>query len=89
MRILREVSKIDRYLQGKMDPASRLLFEAQLLINPPLAKAVTAQRNVYKLLRKAGRREMKSELEVMHRRLFNDPSRTAYCKEIIKLFSKS
>ena len=87
MTILREVRKIDRYLQGKMDPASSLVFEAQLVIDPAFAKRVDYQRKLYRLIRLAGRRELKGDVERIHSHLFNDPSKADFRNEICKIFS--
>ena len=84
---MREVRKIDRYLQGKIDPESSLVFEAELVIDPAFAKRVDYQRKLYRLIRLAGRREIKSDVERIHRHLFNDPSKADFRNEICKIFS--
>lgn len=89
MKILREVKTIDMYLNGKIDPASSLVFEARLLIDPVLATRVAYQRKLYKLIRRSGRREIKTEVERIHRKLFSDPSKADFQKEIFKLFSNA
>jgi len=89
MRILREVERIDRYLQGKMDPASRLLFDAELLIDPLFAKRFSYQQTLYQIIKNSGRRELKRELEVIHRQLLSDPLKMDFRNEILKLFSKA
>ena len=86
MKILREVKKIDLYLREKMDPASRLVFEAELLVMPSLASKVACQRKLYSLIKQSGRREMKREVEQIHRKLFSDPSGDNFRKEIFNLF---
>ena len=87
MTILREIKSIDRYLQGTMDPASSVVFEARLLINPTLARRVFFQRKLYSLIKKSGRREIKDEAERIHLKLFNDPSKAGFRNEIFKIFS--
>lgn len=89
MKILHDVKRIDSYLQGKMHPAEKLLLEAQLLIDPLLARSVAYQRKLYELIRRSGRREAKREIERIHRSLFSDPSKDDFRREILKLFSKA
>ena len=89
MTILREVKMIDRYLQGKMDPASFLVFEAQLLIDPAFAVRVECQRKLYRLIKLAGRRQLKSDVERLHRHFFNDPSKADFREEILKIFQNT
>lgn len=86
MKILREVKNIDLYLREKMDPASRLVFEAELLIMPSLATKVACQRKLYKLIKQSGRRKIKKEVEQIGRNLFSDPTKADFRGEILKLF---
>lgn len=89
MKILREVKQIDMYCRDEMDAVSRVLFEAQLLIDPSLSIRVQFQRKLYKVIRRSGRRRIKSEVERVHRKLFSDPSKAEFRKDIFKLFSKA
>jgi hypothetical protein len=86
MTILREIKKVDAYLQGKLDPASFLIFEAQLLIDPAFAMRVECQRRLYRLIKLAGRRELKKDVERLHRHFFSDPSKADFREEILKNF---
>jgi hypothetical protein len=86
MKILHEVKNIDLYLRDKMDPASRLVFEAELLIIPSLAAKVACQSKLYKLIRQSGRRKIKKEVEQIQRKLFSDPTKADFSSEILKLF---
>lgn len=88
MKTSREISQIENYLSDGMDPASKLVFEARLLIDPVLRSRVQCQRRVYAIIRQSGRRQLKAELEHVHRQLFSDPSRKKFQHEIYQLFSK-
>ena len=59
MKTLRETKEIDRYLLDKLSPASRLLFEARLLIDPTLKLRVEWQQKLYSIIKRSGRRQMK------------------------------
>ena len=89
MKILREIKQIDAYCRGKMDAGSRVVFEAQLLIDPALAIRVQYQQKLYRIIRTSGRRQIKSEVEHVHRKLFSDPSKAEFRRDIFKLFSKA
>lgn len=78
---------IERYLQGELSQADRLVFEAQMLVQPALRTNVLFQRRVHELIRIYHRKKLKEELEIMHQRLFNDPRKRNF-RQIIELIFK-
>ena len=88
MKTLRETKEIDRYLLGKMSIASRLLFEARLLIDPTLKLRVEWQQRLYSIIKGSGRRQMKSEVARIHYQLFSDPDKHDFQTNVFQLFSK-
>lgn len=88
MKTLRETKEIDRYLLDKLSPASRLLFEARLLIDPPLKLRVEWQQRLYSIIKRSGRRQMKSEVARIHHQLFSDPAKREFQSNVFQLFSK-
>jgi hypothetical protein len=88
MKTLREVKQIDHYLHGKMSIASRLLFEARLLIDPTLKLRVEWQQKLYSIIKRSGRRQMKSEVARVHHQLFSDPAKLDFQLSVFQLFSK-
>jgi hypothetical protein len=88
MKTLHETKEIDRYLLDKLNPASRLLFEARLLIDPTLKLRLECQRRVYSIVRGSGRRQMKSEVARIHHHLFNDPASREFQSNVFQLFYK-
>ena len=88
MKTLRETKEIDRYLLDKLSPASRLLFEARLLIDPTLKLRVEWQQKLYSIIKRSGRRQMKSEVALVHRQLFSDPAKRDFQLSVFQLFSK-
>ena len=88
MKTLRETKEIDRYLLGKMSTASRLLFEARLLIDPTLKLRVEWQQRLYSIIKRSGRRQMKSEVARIHHQLFSDPAKREFQLNVFQLFSK-
>jgi hypothetical protein len=89
MKILREIKQIDMYCRNEMDAASRVLFEAQMLLDPALRIRVQYQQKLYRVIKRSGRRQIKSEAERVHRVLFSDPSKAEFCRDIFKLFPKT
>jgi hypothetical protein len=79
---------IEAYLSGNLPPEDALLFKARLLMDPVLRLNVAVQANTYALIRLFARRKMKSELNIIHQNLFRDPSKNAFRKQILELFSQ-
>lgn len=88
MKTLHKTKQIEGYLFGKLSPASRLLFEARMLINPILRQDVENQRRLYAIVKQHGRRGVKSEVTRIHYQLFNDPLKEDFQSRIFGLFSK-
>lgn len=88
MKILREIKEIDKYLLGEMDAASRLVFDARVLIDPVLKARLEYQRRLYTIIKRSGRRQIKAEVSRIHHQLFTDPARRGFQSEIFHLFSK-
>ena len=88
MKTLRETKEINRYLLDKLSPASRLLFEARLLIDPTLKLRVAWQQKLYSIIKRSGRRQMKSEAARAHHQLFSDPAKRDFQLSVFELFSK-
>jgi hypothetical protein len=88
MKTLREIEDIERYLLDQLEPQSKLLFEARLLVDPLLKIRVQWQRKIHAIVRRSGRRQLKMEVERIHRQLFADPSRRQFQQKILQLFSK-
>lgn len=88
MKILHEIKEIENYLQGNLNPSSKLVFEARLSLDPVLTLRVNWQRRLYSIIRLSGRRKIKSEAERIHRRLFSDPAKQGFRQQIFQLFPK-
>ena len=88
MKTLRETREIERYLLDKLSPAARLLFEARLLIDPTLKLRVDWQQKLYSIIKRSGRRQVKSEAARVHHQLFSDPAKREFQVNVFQLFSK-
>jgi hypothetical protein len=86
---LNDIQHAEKFLTGKMDPAESLLFRAKMLIDPSLRLNVSLLKKTYSVIRFYGRKKMKSDVQVIHVELFNNPDKRQYHQDILKLFSKS
>lgn len=88
MTSLNNLIVIERYLQGELPQADRLVFEAQMLVQPALRTDFRFQRKVHELIRMYHRKKLKEELETVYQRLFNDPQKRNFRKKIGQIFKK-
>jgi anti-sigma factor RsiW len=79
---------IERYLLGTLPLADALLFRARLLTDPELRQNVALQKETYALVQHYGREKMKTRLEALHRRLFQDPAKKSFQQEVLHYFNK-
>ncbi|HEX5168462.1 MAG TPA: hypothetical protein VFW11_04770 [Cyclobacteriaceae bacterium] len=83
---LNEIEQVEKYLFKKMNIDESLLFEARMLIHPMLRLNVSAQKKVYSLIKLYHRKKIKEEIEVIHQKLFTDPSKKEFQRSIHQLF---
>lgn len=83
---MNDIRQAEGYLQRTLSPEEALVFEARLLTNPLLRLDLYVQRKVYTLLRFYHRQKVKEEMEDMHQRLFRDPAKADFQRQIISLF---
>ena len=89
MRIsLTEIRQTELYLQDKMRPEDRLLFEARLVANPVLRMNLLVQKKAYKLVRLYHRKKMKEEIAAVQDSIFSDPEKTFFQQSIYRIFEK-
>ena len=88
MKTLHEIKEIDHFLLDKLSPGARLVFEARLLLDPMLKLRVECQRRLYSIIRRSGRRKIKSEAARIHHQLFNDPAKRDFQLSVFQVFPK-
>ena len=87
MRIsLNNIAQAEQHLLKKPAPANSLLFEAKMLINDELKNNVTAQQQVYSLVKQYGRKQLKAEIEAVHQQLFTQPEHLTFRQKIARIF---
>lgn len=83
---LNDTFYIENYLQGKLSPGNRLMFEARLLLSRKLRTDLYFQKKVHMLVTIYHRKKLKEELNTMHNEIFNDPDKFVFQQSIYQLF---
>ena len=78
--------KTEKYLLGQLPVDERLLFDAQLLINPVLKLNTLVQKRIYSLVQLYGRKSMKKEIAAIQNKIFNDPEKKDFQERIHSIF---
>jgi hypothetical protein len=86
---LNEIKEIDNYLLDQIEPEEKFVFEVKLLLNRELAEKVKLQQRVYALITKYGRRSLRKEIEMVHRKLFSEPKYHSFRTRIENIFRNS
>ena len=68
-----DIIKTEKYLMGQLPTEDKLLFDAQLLIDPVLKLNTFVQKRIYSLVQLYGRRELKKEITATEVKVFNNP----------------
>jgi hypothetical protein len=79
---------IEQYLTGSLNPVGALLFQVRLLTDPGLRANLAEQKQVYALVQRFGRQQLRSRLEMIHRDLFQDPKHKSFQQEVYRNFTK-
>ncbi|GAL85537.1 hypothetical protein MYP_2766 [Sporocytophaga myxococcoides] len=86
---LNEIREIEEYLLKYSTPEFRLVFEARILLQPELQEKVNEQKQVYDLIRKYSRKQLKTEIETVHDKLFTASEHKTFRQRILNLFTNS
>ena len=82
-----ETRQIEEYLNGSFDTGTALVFDAQMLLNPELHDSVLWQNKAYIIIQHYGRKQLKQEIEAIHRQLFTQPEHLSFSQKIRLLFT--
>ena len=85
---LNNIKQIDDYLLHYASQPDRVLFEARLLVQPALQEDLAWQQKTYDIVNEYGRRQLKAEIEAVHRQLFSEPEHISFRRKIMAIFSK-
>jgi hypothetical protein len=85
---LNEIELIDKRLL-KLDSApDRLLFDALLILNPEMKQNVLFQKRTHNIVQQYGRKQIKAEIENVHRQLFSKAEHQTFRQKIWNLFNR-
>ncbi len=79
---------IEKYLNGRLSPADRFLFESRLVIDPVLKRDLYFQKKTLQLIKMYHRERLKEELETLHQQIFNNPDKMNFRLSINQLFKR-
>ncbi|GAA0892759.1 hypothetical protein GCM10009122_24380 [Fulvivirga kasyanovii] len=77
---------IDEYLNGRLSPVDRLLFEARLTVDPTLKRDLYFQKKTYRLVKMYHREKLKEEIEALHKKIFSSADKLNFRSNIYQLF---
>jgi hypothetical protein len=83
---LNEIKLIDDHLLKKHSTGDALLFDALLILNPSLSGKVAWQKNTIQTVQQYGRKQLKAEIEEVHRSLFNEFEHKGFRDRILIFF---
>ncbi len=78
--------RIERYLLGSLSAPDKLVFEAQLLLQPKLRMELYFQKKACQFVQLYHRKKLKEELEALHQHIFDDPDKVVFQQAIYCLF---
>lgn len=77
---------IERYLNNELSKEEKILFEAQLVLDPHLKLNVGLLKQIRSLVKLYGRKKMKVEIGKIHHKLFQNPEHVIFQQRIQQLF---
>lgn len=77
---------IERYLDNRLSAEEKMLFEAQLVLDPRFKLNIGLQRQIRSLIKLYGRRKMKAQIGKIHHKLFHNPEHVIFQQRIQQLF---
>lgn len=77
---------IERYLNSELSEEEKILFEAQLILDPHFKFNVGLLKKIHSLIKLYGRRKMKAEIRKIHHKLFHNPEHVIFQQRIQQLF---
>ncbi len=84
---LHDIEKLEAYIQGRLSPAESQEVRTDLLLHPSKYQDWLAQQETYTLIQAAGRKQLKTELQVINLSLQADPSLRKWWQKIQAFFS--
>nr|WP_068886720.1 hypothetical protein [Pedobacter panaciterrae] len=83
-----ELSLIEDFLLSDTETEDIIVFEANLLLQSTLKESVFWQQKTYNLIQKYARQQLRTEIELVHKKLFTAPEHRSFRQKIMQLFGK-
>ena len=77
---------IERYLNDELSEEEKILFEAQIVLDPPFKLNVGLLKQIHFLIKLYGRNKMKAEIGKIHHKLFHNPEHAIFQQRIQQIF---
>ena len=81
-----DTRRIEQYLDNELSGEEKILFEAQLVLDPHFKLNVRLHKQIHSLIKLYGRRKMKAEIGKIHHKLFHNPEHIIFQQRIQQLF---
>ncbi|SFB85589.1 hypothetical protein SAMN05421747_101537 [Parapedobacter composti] len=86
--LLDELQWKEDCLLGRAPGEQQTLFQARLLADPEFRKDIHWQCQAYGYIREYGRRQLRDELEGIHRMLFTEPQHRLFRNRVMAFFRR-
>jgi hypothetical protein len=86
MTFWNNIRNTDDFVSGVMNQPEKLLYMAKLLLYPELKRDTAFHAKTHLIIRLYGRKKLKSEIESLHSRIFQDPEKKEFQKQINEIF---
>ncbi len=83
---LNNTEQTEKYLLSELPPEEKILFDAQLILDPVLKLNTLVQKRIYSLVQLYGRKSMKREIASVQKKIFSDPEKTDFQERIHSIF---
>lgn len=84
---LHEIETLEAYIRGTLSTQEAQEVRTDLLVHPSKYQDWLAQQETYALVQAAGRKQLKTELQLIHRSLQKDPHMWGWWQKIQAFFA--
>jgi hypothetical protein len=85
---MNETKQLEGYLLNTCKPEEHLLMQASLVVNPELREKAFWQEQTYALIKNYGRKQLKAEIENVHKKMFTEQKFEKFRQKISFIFKR-
>jgi hypothetical protein len=85
---LNKIKLIEGYIFNVNQPLDALLFDAMLILDPAFREQVNLQKKVHTIVLQYSRKKLRTEIDSVHKQLFDKPEHRSFRWRILDLFKK-